>query len=709
MAIYYVSPTGDDGEDGVTPETAWLSISKVNASSFSAGDSILFEKNGVWRESLLIPSSGSGGSLITFGAYGSGNNPIVTGADLIEPGANWSLMDGNVTVASQTGKTGSTNLNIRNVSSNSEQANTWVATETFSVTSVTCWGRKNGTPTGNVFLKIYSESGGVPNTSIGQSDNVDVSSLTTDAGGAAVVFTFSTPVALAEGSTYYFSIAGDFSISTSNYAKFHGAVPDATWVTRFAYTPWTVKTDFVLYMIVQKANDVIWQTSGITTNPVVVLADNIFCKKVADLSSLAAEYEFYWASNVLYLYSPADPDTRYSSVEHSVRDQSINTNTKSYVKINDISARISQISGIRITGNCSFITVDSCNCSDNGEFGILCPSAVTQSNISITNNVTDYNGSTGIKCTGTLDYLTITSNSCTRNGAILGADELLWGAGVGFYGYNKTHVLISGNTVSYSGYDKDNNRISPSNINKGVGIWMDTVMGSVEIKGNTTFNNAGYGIFIEKSDGILVDYNVSHTNTYDGIRIDSDQNSDSGTHISQNNLIYNNTAYGNTLNGLTCAGGWAQDGIYVKDNVFKNNISVENGVNFCAKWGGDNNGTHGSGNVYINNCFGPEINSFIRWGGQDAGPTYKDTYDDFETAYGGGTNSVEADPLLISSLDFHLQAGSPCKDAGVDVGLVSDFDGTFIDGLPDMGAFEIPRKRQGQPLGLGIGIRRDRE
>ncbi len=40
---YYVSNTGNDGAAGTSTGAAWQTIAKVNASSFSPGDSILFK------------------------------------------------------------------------------------------------------------------------------------------------------------------------------------------------------------------------------------------------------------------------------------------------------------------------------------------------------------------------------------------------------------------------------------------------------------------------------------------------------------------------------------------------------------------------------------------------------------------------------------------------------------------------------------------
>lgn len=89
--IYYVDyTTGDDGDSGLTEELAWKTINKVNTSSFNAGDSILFKRGETWREQLTVPSSGSSGSPITFGAYGSGADPIIDNRSLLDTSGNWS-------------------------------------------------------------------------------------------------------------------------------------------------------------------------------------------------------------------------------------------------------------------------------------------------------------------------------------------------------------------------------------------------------------------------------------------------------------------------------------------------------------------------------------------------------------------------------------------------------------------------------------------
>ncbi len=60
---YYVDPAGSNGNNGLTPQTAWRTLLKVGISTFQPGDVILFKRDGVWNEWLTPPSSGAAGNL----------------------------------------------------------------------------------------------------------------------------------------------------------------------------------------------------------------------------------------------------------------------------------------------------------------------------------------------------------------------------------------------------------------------------------------------------------------------------------------------------------------------------------------------------------------------------------------------------------------------------------------------------------------------
>lgn len=68
---YYVSNSGNDQNDGLTPETAWATLDKVNSANFKAGDAVLFERGGMWRGSIRAHNG------VTYTAYGTGHKPKI--------------------------------------------------------------------------------------------------------------------------------------------------------------------------------------------------------------------------------------------------------------------------------------------------------------------------------------------------------------------------------------------------------------------------------------------------------------------------------------------------------------------------------------------------------------------------------------------------------------------------------------------------------
>ncbi len=75
---FYVSNTGDDNNDGLTPETAWKTLDKINdPESVPAYSNILFERGGIWRGMIRVPHDG-----ITYSAYGVGQKPRLYGSKM---------------------------------------------------------------------------------------------------------------------------------------------------------------------------------------------------------------------------------------------------------------------------------------------------------------------------------------------------------------------------------------------------------------------------------------------------------------------------------------------------------------------------------------------------------------------------------------------------------------------------------------------------
>jgi len=78
---YYVSMMGADSNSGLAANLPWKSLAAVNMHTFSPGDKILFQRGGFYAGSLQPKGSGLASSPISIGAYGSGNLPVIDGAN----------------------------------------------------------------------------------------------------------------------------------------------------------------------------------------------------------------------------------------------------------------------------------------------------------------------------------------------------------------------------------------------------------------------------------------------------------------------------------------------------------------------------------------------------------------------------------------------------------------------------------------------------
>lgn len=81
---YYVSNTGNDSNNGLTPDRPFLTLQKINSLKIEPGDSILFRRNNVFLGTLFISHSGTESMPVFIGAYGNGDAPVFTGARVLD-------------------------------------------------------------------------------------------------------------------------------------------------------------------------------------------------------------------------------------------------------------------------------------------------------------------------------------------------------------------------------------------------------------------------------------------------------------------------------------------------------------------------------------------------------------------------------------------------------------------------------------------------
>ncbi|RYF56355.1 MAG: right-handed parallel beta-helix repeat-containing protein, partial [Cytophagaceae bacterium] len=89
---YYVSNQGNDANDGKSPERAWASVAKVNASKYVAGDGVLFRGGDTFNGCLLfnqknVPNTTEDAG-ITISAYGQGKFQLNATCSGFQPDGN---------------------------------------------------------------------------------------------------------------------------------------------------------------------------------------------------------------------------------------------------------------------------------------------------------------------------------------------------------------------------------------------------------------------------------------------------------------------------------------------------------------------------------------------------------------------------------------------------------------------------------------------
>ena len=211
------------------------------------------------------------------------------------------------------------------------------------------------------------------------------------------------------------------------------------------------------------------------------------------------------------------------------------------------------------------------------------------------------------------------------------------------------------------------------------GIWVYNSPNTI-VRRNIIKNNQ-VGLRLSSATNFAAYSNLIAQNTYDppvnpgtsrtgGV----DFNTSSGT-------FYNNTLVGNS-NPASSQGSIFVYPDGVSNIIIKNNIVMNDGsaqdMGFQQPAGSTITSDY---NLVYNANRAINIGIINTWWGYFTWSAYKEiTSQD--------AHSIIADPIFVGPADYSLQTASPAVNAGVNVGLTSDFQGNPIIGLPDIGAYE---------------------
>lgn len=409
--------------------------------------------------------------------------------------------------------------------------------------------------------------------------------------------------------------------------------------------------------------------ANVTTEPAVLFVGAARGRRRASIGQLARAHDWCWAAGILSVRTPAAPG---ATVEAGVRGTAVAILGQSYITVQDVMLERTNGSGLYVdtaTRATSNIIVQRVTARASRYAGIAFknghPTFETTA-VLLSENTVYENGASGINISEGVSDVTITRNVSHHNN--WSGD--IYEAGIRVWADRRTaRNLVIEHNETYGMY------FTGTGWQNGHGIWIDEVADGAVVRYNYSHDNGNIGIFVEHSHRAQVYYNVLVNNRDASIMLYRGVD---------RNEVYNNTIYGGGT-GIRLAGDGQADS--VTGNLIKNNISAgPTGQRLMAGDGGENDGTKGSGNVYLYNSFGAERSGFITWGYGVS----KSTYTDWETAYGSATQSMRADPRFAGPADFRLATTSPCLGAGVELGLVMDILGAPVpSGVPpDQGAYQ---------------------
>lgn len=352
------------------------------------------------------------------------------------------------------------------------------------------------------------------------------------------------------------------------------------------------------------------------------------------------EYDWAWASGVLYVRAGQSPESGYGSVEAAARDYCVVGGwyrNLGYVEVRELELRCARRQCLRIEeGNHSW-TIEQVTAHHNGMSGETDMLAICLYG----------------------DHHVV--RGCTVYEAVGNGITVVLGKG----------CLIERNVT----YNNHHNQIDvkpaaagDTNIVRYNHVYLDGMSG--QVAGISSYSVGIYVVGL--SDGCAptqIHYNVVHDVYLRGIQVDGNAEASIC-----NNVVVNSADYDFYINNGEHAA------------VLKNNIAYNTG--------GDSNRIlrvcDTPNKVIDYNCWRWLSGVFTQVG------YYVDYYNwnRYRSLTGFDAHSLAQEPRLVNVAggDYHLEAASPCIDKGMDVGLTQDYEGVAVPRRAgvDMGAFEFP-------------------
>jgi hypothetical protein len=367
-----------------------------------------------------------------------------------------------------------------------------------------------------------------------------------------------------------------------------------------------------------------------------------------------SEYDWYWSSPYLYCYAITDPDTRYNSVEATQREDCFWIQEKSYITVENLELAYADKYGVR-TYDAAHIIVDGC----------------------LIHHFAPKNGG---QCDGVMferaDYCTAknnTINNCGNHGVF------------NFTGNGGSSIgnIIEDNEI-WDCYHTLIDVQCPNGTHSGPIIRRNLLYFTSDYGAGY----AGNGIY---SQGSSSSNKVTNMEISFNLLYNCDQN---GVQIGQYTTtvsIYNNMVCRHRSGSIYTTNAFFIWGPGISGVTLKNNIGIDvNGR--CLIVQNSSMITACDYNLWYNSVGAV----YVTVANLSPDDFFAGDFADYKTDTGWDTNGLWEDAQFVNKAgnDFRIQGGSPCKDAGVDVGLSLDYFGNMVwsGTAPDVGVHE---KQQG--------------
>ncbi len=733
FSFYVDSTSGKDSNDGRTPQTPKQTLAAIAALPVQPGQSVGLKRGSVWRETLVWSRSATISAPISIGAYGDGASPVISGAGL----RNWTLYSQPAGVASTLFQSGFETVGLTDWANVTQYGRTVVRRSlvspqagsacleivgdgsdnrgwTVGAISAMQIGRSYRfrlnvrTPSGSLkggselrclrviapanrcfYLSLFTDSKGNISSATLNGDGPNCGNLVfqnVSLGGAfkmdswntvEVVWKVDSTSGGGEATVNGKKIGAKYAQNTTGCA---GASQACVGNDAFGSVIRSGASVFYDSVVIEDASGspsagpTIWTASQITAPSHVVYADRLG-KQIGSLSALSADGDWFWdaSSGRLFLAALSNPSQLCEIPE---RKNAIVMNGASFVTLRGVRWRSAASEGLRVQGVSNGIRIESCTgelCFAEGAFVDVYLSSSTAGKV-MKSEVRN-NGASGLRINGNFSDWLVQDSSFHHNGLVNSnaTSAHTWTAGLKLWGDSRfgQGTLVERCSVYANGCG------SPDQA-KGVGLWIDQAAG-VTVRSNTVHTNDAWGLYLEKTQSCNAYCNTIYSCARTaqwcaglGVKASESENS-------AHNGVYHNIVFDSGCWGLYCGAWQGMGACRFDNNTIANNIIFKSRRElFYAESGGANNGTGGLGNIYSNNCFGPEYPGFALWNGKALS-----SYTEWQTAYGAPMSNVNSDPQFSQAAtgDFRLLSSSPCRSAALTMALVP-----YLSSLqPDLG------------------------